>query len=149
MFDSKSYMQVALNKAREALLMQEVPVGAVIVHKKRVISAAHNLNRAQCDPSAHAEIVAIRQAAQVLASDKLIECDMYVTLEPCPMCAHAISLARMRRLYFGAYDSKGGGVENGARIFSASSCHHKVEWYGGVLEEESAMILREFFIDKR
>lgn len=142
-------MQIALDKAREALELDEVPVGAVVVYKGEVIAAAHNLTRNQNDATAHAEVVAIRRAGLVLAREKLVDCDMYVTLEPCPMCAHAISLARIRRLYFGAYDVKGGGVENGPKIFSATSCHHAVEYYGGILEEESTVILRNFFMEKR
>jgi len=149
MFDSSKYMKLALEKAMEAVSLDEVPVGAIIVYKGEVVGAAHNLTRQLCDPTAHAEVMAIRQAGAFLSQDKLTDCDMYVTLEPCPMCAHAISLARIRRLYFGAYDAKGGGVENGAKIFSASSCHHAVEYYGGVLEEESSALLKQFFLGKR
>lgn len=149
MFNAKHYMQAALNKAQEAIKVDEVPIGAVIVQNGIIIASAHNLTRTNIDPTAHAEIVALRIAAAICATDKLTDCDMYVTLEPCPMCAHAISIARIRRLCFGAYDSKGGGVENGPRIFSASSCHHAPEYYGGIMEDESTNLLKQFFTLKR
>jgi tRNA(Arg) A34 adenosine deaminase TadA len=114
-----------------------------------IIAAAHNLVVTQHDPTAHAELLAIRSACAALGSERLTDCDLYVTLEPCPMCAQAISFARIRRVYFGAYDEKGGGVENGARIFSQHSCHHKPEIYGGIQESECAQLLKDFFKDRR
>lgn len=149
MFNANHYMKAALSKAQEAITVDEVPVGAVVVQNGVIIASAHNLTRSNNDPTAHAEIVALRLAAAVCTTDKLTDCDMYVTLEPCPMCAHAISIARIRRLCFGAYDIKSGGVENGARIFSASSCHHAPEYYGGIMEEECTSLLKQFFALKR
>lgn len=145
MFDSSKYMSIALLEAEHAFEVGEVPVGAVIVYNGNIISKQHNLTKSLSDPTAHAEILALRDAGLILSNDKLVDCDIYVTLEPCPMCAHAISLARIRRLYFGAYDTKGGGVENGARVFHSSSCHHEVEYYGGIMEDNSEDILKRFF----
>ncbi len=142
-------MEIALQEAREAFNKGEVPVGAIVVFKGEIIARAHNLTKSLSDPTAHAEIIALRIAGNAIFSDKLIDCDLYVTLEPCPMCAHAISLARVRRLYFGAYDVKSGGVENGAKVYDATSCHHKVEYYGGIMEEESSSLLKLFFLNKR
>ncbi len=139
----------ALKQAKKASMSDEVPVGAVVVCKNKIIAKAHNLTESKCNPTFHAEIIALTKAAKKLKSNKLTECDLYVTLEPCPMCAHAISLSRIRRVYFGAYDPKGGGVENGARIFNASSCHHKPEVYGGLMEEECGKLLKDFFSKKR
>ena len=139
----------AITKARLAGQSGEVPIGAVIVKDGKIIATAHNLVETMNDPTAHAEIVAIRAAATVLKTPRLIDCDLYVTLEPCAMCAQAISLARIRRLYFGAYDIKGGGVENGARIFSHKTCNHKPEIYGGISEKECADLLSDFFKAKR
>lgn len=147
---SNHFMTYALNEAKKCCERDEVPVGAVIVNKAgEVIAAAGNEVLKQKDPTAHAEIIAIRAAAKHLGSERLIECDLYVTLEPCPMCAAAISMARIRRLYFGAYDVKSGGVEHGARIFEASSCHHKPEIYGGIDEKQAGQLLRTFFEAKR
>lgn len=142
-------MQSAIALAKKAAEIGEVPVGAVVVCDGKIIASAHNLVEKKKDPTAHAEILAIRAAAEILNSPRLTNCDLYVTLEPCAMCAQAISLARIRRLYFGAYDEKGGGVENGARIFSHSTCHHKPEIYGGIAEAECAKLLKDFFADKR
>lgn len=144
-----SFMQDALSLAHIAAEEGEVPVGAVIVKDGKVIAEAYNLTETLKSPTAHAEMVAIQAASEILDSPRLIDCDMYVTLEPCPMCAAAISFARIRRLYFGAYDVKGGGVENGARIFNASSCHHKPEVYGGIDESEAAELLKNFFKERR
>lgn len=144
-------MQQALEQARQAFRQDEVPVGCVIVEASsgRVISQAHNRMRACIDPTAHAELNAIRQALQKQKTPYLDHADIYVTLEPCAMCAAAISWARLRRLYFGAYDPKGGGVDHGARIYEAPNCRHVPHVYGGICEEECATLLREFFKDKR
>ena len=143
-------MAMALDQARAAATRGEVPVGAVIVDATGVVLAsAGNETRATHDPSAHAEIVAIRRACAALKSDRLIDCDLYVTLEPCPMCATAIAFARVRRVYFGAYDPKGGGVEHGARIFNQPTCHHAPEVYGGLSETEAQALLRTFFAERR
>src|SRR5690606_8947882 len=128
----------------------EVPVGAVIVDRKgMVLSRAGNRVMEDRDPTAHAEMLAIRQAAARIGSERLIDCDLYVTLEPCAMCAQAISFARLRRLYFGAADPKGGGVEHGARIFDQPTCHHRPEIYGGLSESRAAAILKDFFATRR
>jgi len=143
-------MDRALELARQAADRGEVPVGALIIGPDgRVIAEAHNLTRARADPTAHAEMLAIQQAARVLQSERLIGCDLYVTLEPCPMCAAAISFARLRRLYFGASDPKSGGVEHGARIFSHATCHHVPEIYPGLGEGESRALLERFFAGLR
>jgi tRNA(Arg) A34 adenosine deaminase TadA len=127
-----------------------VPVGAVLVGADGVVLArAGNRTRELSDPTAHAEMLAIRAACAALKSERLAGADLYVTLEPCPMCATAISFARIRRLYFGATDSKGGGVEHGPRIFSLPSCHHAPEVYGGIEETRSAALLRAFFAGRR
>ena len=142
-------MDTALSEARKARDAGEVPVGAVIVRDGAVIAAAHNRTLTDRDPTAHAEILAIRAAARALGSERLVGCDLYVTLEPCPMCAAAISFARLRRLYFAAYDPKSGGVEQGARIFDQPTCHHRPEVYGGIGEEEASRLLTEFFAERR
>jgi tRNA(Arg) A34 adenosine deaminase TadA len=143
-------MDRALALARAAAAMGEIPVGAVIVAPDgRVLAEAHNLTRQRKDPTAHAELLAIQQAAQALQSERLIDCDLYVTLEPCPMCAAAISFARVRRLYYGASDPKSGGVEQGPRIFSHSTCHHVPEIYPGLAEAESRALLERFFAGLR
>lgn len=145
-----SPMQLALDEARRAAAAGEVPVGAVIVDAEgRLIAAAHNRVEIDRDPTAHAEILALREAGRRQGSPRLTDCDLYVTLEPCPMCAQAIAFARIRRLYFGAADPKGGGVEHGARIFAASSCHHRPEVYGGIGERAAAELLRAFFRERR
>jgi len=146
---SESPMEQALDAARQALELGEVPVGAVIVRKARVIAVAHNLTHHVFDPTGHAEIRAIRMACQFLQSERLPECDLYVTLEPCAMCAAAISFARIRRLYYGAPDEKGGAVENGGRFFSQASCHHVPEIYSGFASLEAASLLKQFFQMRR
>lgn len=145
------HMDRALEAARQASERGEVPVGAVIVHgpTNEVISVASNRVLEEKDPTAHAEIIAIREACRKKKSERLIDCDIYVTLEPCPMCAQAISFSRIRRLYFAASDEKGGGVENGAFVFNAKSCHHKPEIYGDLMAEPSSVLLRDFFKERR
>lgn len=143
-------MDIALAEARAAFNRAEVPIGAVVVGPNGdVLAQAGNEVEARDDASAHAEILALRAAAAQRGSPRLPDCDLYVTLEPCPMCAQAISLFRIRKLVFGAYDPKGGGVEHGARVFDASSCHHRPEVIGGVRETESADLLRAFFQARR
>jgi tRNA(Arg) A34 adenosine deaminase TadA len=144
------YMLAALAEADAAGTRGEVPVGAVLVGGDgRILARAGNRTRELNDPTAHAEMLAIRAACAVARSERLPEADLYVTLEPCPMCAAAISFARIRRLYFGASDPKGGGVEHGPRIFSQPSCHHAPEVYGGIAEARSARLLQEFFARRR
>ena len=144
-----TFMERALNEARAAAQVGEVPIGCVIVCDGEVIAQAGNRTLADRDPTAHAEMVAIRHAAAALASERLTGCDLYVTLEPCAMCAAAISFARLDRLYFGAYDPKGGGVEHGPRIFDQPTCHHKPELYPGLGEGEAGELLRAFFKARR
>ena len=142
-------MQIAFDEAQAAAARGEVPVGAVVVQGEKLLARAGNRTRADADPTAHAEILAIREAARILGSERLTGCDLYVTLEPCAMCAAAISFARIRRLYFGAYDPKGGGVEHGGRFFEQPTCHHAPEVYGGFRESEAAALLRDFFRERR
>ena len=142
-------MQFALEEARAAQAQGEVPVGCVIVRNGEVIARAGNSPIADKDPTAHAEVKALRLAAARLGSERLADCDLYVTLEPCAMCAAAISFARIRRLYFGAADPKGGAVEHGVRFFSAPTCHHRPEVYGGISESDCAVLLRDFFAARR
>jgi len=143
-------MDQALAEARAAAERGEVPVGAVITGADgTILAAASNRTEELNDPTAHAEILAIRAAAARLGAPRLIQCDLHVTLEPCPMCAQAISFARIRRLYWGAADPKGGGIEHGPRIFSQPTCHHRPELYPGVGEKEAAALLRGFFKDRR
>jgi len=142
-------MSQALEQARLAARRGEVPVGAVLVRDGAVIAAAGNRVEELSDPTAHAEVLVLRAAAAAAASPRLGECDLYVTLEPCPMCAAAISLARLRRVYFGAYDPKGGGVEHGPRVFDHATCHHRPEVVGGLRESECATLLRDFFRERR
>ncbi|SIN62462.1 tRNA(adenine34) deaminase [Parasphingorhabdus marina DSM 22363] len=144
-----SYMADALTLAREAEQAGEVPVGAVVVRRGEIVGRGHNLTRTGHDPSAHAEIVAIRAAARTLGTDRLEDCDLWVTLEPCGMCAGAIAHARIRRLYYGASDPKGGAVESGVRFFNADTCHHRPEIYGGLEEKASALLLTDFFASRR
>ncbi len=139
----------AIIEARKALAAGEVPVGAVIVQHGNIIARAHNLTKTNNDPTAHAEIVAIRAACEFTNSQRLVDCDLYVTLEPCAMCAAAISFARIRRLYFGAVDEKSGGVENGARFFTQPTCHHKPETYATIAEKECRELLKTFFASLR
>lgn len=138
-------MERALAEARAAAARGEVPVGAVVTRDGRVIAAAGNLTRARNDPTAHAEIVAIRLACEALGAERLTGCDLHVTLEPCPMCAGAISFARIRRLYFGAEDPKGGAVTSGVRLYDQPTCHHAPEVYPGIAERDAAELLRVFF----
>tara|TARA_R110000787_G_scaffold144264_1_gene258077 strand:+ start:35780 stop:36247 length:468 start_codon:yes stop_codon:yes gene_type:complete len=149
--DTESPMIAALAKARSAAASDEVPVGAVIVDPQtgRLLAAGGNLVETTSDPTAHAEIVAIRSACAALGKPRLDGYDLYVTLEPCAMCAQAIAHARLRRLYFGAYDPKGGGVEHGARVFDRPTCHHRPEVYGGIREAEASELLRDFFRSRR
>jgi len=144
-----SYMSIAVAEARVAAACGEVPVGCVIVRNGKVIARAGNRTLAHKDPTAHAELLAVRQAAAAFGSERLADCDVYVTLEPCAMCAGALSFARVRRLYFGAADPKGGAVEHGVRFFNSPTCHHRPEVYGGINESECAALLKEFFEARR
>ena len=138
-------MEQALAEARAASTRGEVPVGAVIVGPSGVLAAEGNRTRELADPTAHAEMLAIRAACAALGSERLVGCDLYVTLEPCPMCAAAIAAARVARVYYGATDPKSGGVEQGPRVFSHPQAHHKPEVYGGIGEDEAAALLKGFF----
>ncbi|MDR0406867.1 MAG: nucleoside deaminase [Holosporales bacterium] len=142
-------MRHAIQMAEKAFFHNETPVGAVIVHKAHICVATSNNLESSFDPTGHAEMLAIRQACEILKTTHLVDCDLYVTLEPCVMCAQAISLAHIRRLYFGAYDPKGGGVEHGARFFTHPSCHHRPEVIGGLFEEKCGALLTRFFTKKR
>jgi tRNA(adenine34) deaminase len=142
-------MDLALKAAEKAGKSGEVPIGCVIVRDYEVIAMASNRTLTDRDPTAHAEILAIRQAAEIIGTERLVDCDLYVTLEPCTMCAGAISLARIRRLYFGASDPKGGAVESGVRFFASSTCHHVPEIYSAVGEQKAAALLRDFFKVRR
>ncbi len=146
---ARRYMDEALGLARTAALAGEVPVGALIVHDGKVIGRGANRPIAGHDPTAHAEIMALREAARLLASDRLIDCDLYVTLEPCAMCAGAIAHARIRRLYYAAPDLKGGAVAHGPRLFEQPTVHHRPEVYAGIGEEQAAALLRDFFKARR
>ncbi len=147
----EKFMELAFAEAEAVAAAGEVPIGAVLVDGKsgEVLAAAGNRVERDFDPTAHAELLAIRAASAKRNSPRLGDCDLYVTLEPCPMCAQAISFARIRRLYFGASDAKGGGVENGPRIFSQATCHHSPEVYGGMDETRAAELLRRFFAARR
>jgi tRNA(adenine34) deaminase len=143
-------MDRALQQARLAAERGEVPIGAVIVGPDGLVLAeAGNQTEADRDPTAHAEMLAIRAATSRLGASRLIGCDLHVTLEPCPMCAQAISFARIRRVYYGASDPKGGGIEHGPRIFNQPTCHHRPEVYPGIGEREAGDLLRAFFRDRR
>lgn len=142
-------MRAALDQARSAADEGEVPIGAVVVKDGRIIAAAHNRPRQLCDPTAHAEILALRAAAQTLGNERLDGCELWVTLEPCPMCAGAISHARIAKLYYAAADPKGGGVDHGARVFDQAQCLHRPEVYGGIGEEPAAELLQGFFQARR
>jgi tRNA(adenine34) deaminase len=144
-----NFMAIAMEEARAAGARGEVPVGAVVVRDGEVLAKAGNRTLADKDPTAHAELLAIRAAAGKLGSERLTDCDLYVTLEPCAMCAAALSFARIRRLYYGAADPKGGAVDNGVRFFSAPTCHHRPEVYGGIGESEAGALLKEFFAARR
>jgi tRNA(adenine34) deaminase len=144
-----SFMELALEQAHMAQSLGEVPIGCVIVRDGTVIAAASNRTLTDRDPTAHAEMIAIRAAAQKLGSERLPECDLHVTLEPCAMCTAAISFARIRRLYYGAPDVKGGAVDNGVRFFASPTCHHRPEVFGAIGEAASATLLRAFFATRR
>jgi tRNA(Arg) A34 adenosine deaminase TadA len=149
--DAPAYMEMALAEAGAAAARAEVPVGAVVVEPAtgHILARAGNRTEESGDATAHAEMVVLRQAAKAHGGARLAGCDLYVTLEPCPMCAQAISFARIRRLYYGAADAKGGGVEHGPRIFGQSTCHHRPDIYGGIDEVRAARLLREFFAARR
>ena len=142
-------MDLALKAAEKAGKSGEVPVGCVIVRDGEVVAAAGNRTITDRDPTAHAEVLAIRKASEKLGRERLTDCDLYVTLEPCTMCAGAISFARIRRLYYGAADPKGGAIDSGVRFFASPTCHHAPEVYSGVGESASAALLREFFRERR
>jgi tRNA(adenine34) deaminase len=146
---ASSFMHLALAQARAAAAAGEVPVGCIVVRDGAVVAEGFNRTITDRDPTAHAEALAIRAAAAALGSERLADCDLYVTLEPCTMCAAAISFARIRRLYYGAADPKGGAVENGVRFFAAPTCHHRPEVYGGIGEREASALLTEFFRARR
>ena len=142
-------MQHALDLAEKAATQGEVPVGALIVRDDKIIAQAHNLVETNHDATAHAELLAIREASARLSTRYLSDCELFVTLEPCAMCAQAISLARLGKLTFSAYDPKSGGVEHGARIFQLPTCHHRPEVVGGVMEAQSRALLNDFFVSRR
>ncbi|WP_439922881.1 nucleoside deaminase [Nitrobacter sp. JJSN] len=144
-----SFMDLALEAAEKAGKAGEVPIGCVIVRENEVIASAGNRTLTDHDPTAHAEVLALRAAALAIGSERLTECNLYVTLEPCTMCAAAISFARIRRLYYGASDPKGGAVDSGVRFFAAPTCHHRPEVYSSVGESEAATLLRDFFKVRR
>jgi tRNA(adenine34) deaminase len=139
----------AFNEARAAAARGEAPIGACVVKDGEILSSAGNRTIEDHDPTAHAEMIAIREAARKIGDERLTGCDLYVTLEPCAMCAGALSFARIRRLYFAAEDEKGGAVENGPRFFSQKTCHHRPEIYGGIRANEAAELLRDFFKARR
>ncbi len=149
MFSLPDPMRAALDAASTAALAGEVPVGAAVVHDGKIIAVAANAPRGLSDPTAHAEIRVIREAAALLGRDRLDGCDLWVTLEPCAMCAGAIAHARIDRLYYGAEDEKGGAVANGPRFFSQPTCHHRPEIYAGIGEREASALLRDFFLARR
>jgi tRNA(adenine34) deaminase len=144
-----NFMEMALQEAEAAAKRGEVPVGCVVVQGGTVIARAGNRTITDHDPTAHAELLALREAARALGSERLADCDLYVTLEPCTMCAAVISFARIRRLYYGALDPKGGAVDSGVRFFSQPTCHHRPEVYGGIHEAKAAGLLKEFFAARR
>ena len=146
---SSSLMDLALEEARVAAAAGEVPIGCVIARAGQVVAQTGNRTVAEHDPTAHCEMVAIRAAARALGCERLTDCDLYVTLEPCAMCAGALSLARIRRLYYAAADPKGGAVDNGVRFFASGTCHHRPEVYAGIGEAEAAALLRDFFRERR
>ncbi|OWK30393.1 tRNA-specific adenosine deaminase [Sphingomonas dokdonensis] len=149
MFPLPLPMRAALDAARAAADAGEVPVGAVVMLGERIVATAANAPRRLCDPTAHAEMLAIREAAKALGRDRLEQCDLWVTLEPCAMCAGAIAHARIQRVYYGAADPKGGAVEHGPRFFTQPTCHHRPELYGDIGSAESAALLRDFFEQRR
>ena len=143
------FMDQAIFLAQQAAQQQEVPVGVVLVYENTILAQAHNEVMERNDVTAHGEILVIQRASLALGQRILEKCDLYVTLEPCPMCAHAISLAHIRRLYFGAYDPKGGAIDHGPRIYHNASCHHRPEVYGGISETVCSTLLQDFFAGKR
>ena len=147
--NAPSFMDLALKAAENAGKSGEVPIGCVVVRNQEVIATAGNRTLTDRDPTAHAEVLAIRQAAERIGTERLTDCDLYVTLEPCTMCAGAISFARIRRLYYGATDPKGGAAESGVRFFASPTCHHVPEIYPGIGEGEAAAMLKEFFRARR
>ncbi len=149
MFPLPEQMRAALDAAAKAGAAGEVPVGAVVVHDGRIVAVAANAPRTLHDPTAHAEMLAIREAARILGRERLEDCDLWVTLEPCAMCAGAIAHSRIARLYYGASDPKGGAVEHGPRFFAQSTCHHHPEIYAGIGETEAGALLRDFFRERR
>lgn len=149
MFPLPAPMRAALDAARDAAAAGEVPVGAVVLLGGTIVATAANAPRRLCDPTAHAEVLAIRAAAAALGRERLDECDLWVTLEPCAMCAGAIAHARIARLYYGADDPKGGAVEHGPRVFAQPTCHHRPEVYGGIGAQEAGALLRGFFTARR
>jgi tRNA(Arg) A34 adenosine deaminase TadA len=148
-YANQKFMDEALEIAVAAMRAGEVPVGALVVKDGEVLARADNRTLRDHDPTAHAEVLALREAARKLNSERLIDCDLYVTLEPCAMCAAAVSFARIRRLYYGATDPKGGAVESGVRFFASPTCHHQPEVYGGMQEARAAELLRAFFAARR
>jgi tRNA(adenine34) deaminase len=144
-----NFMELALAEAEAAARRGEVPVGCVVVQDGAVVARAGNRTLTDKDPAGHAEILALREAARALGSERLSTCDLYVTLEPCTMCAAAMSFARIRRLYYGALDPKGGAVDSGVRFFSQPTCHHRPEIYGGIQEAKAAALLKDFFAARR
>jgi tRNA(adenine34) deaminase len=144
-----SFMDEALKEARAAVAAGEVPIGCVIVRDGAIIARAFNRTLLDRDPTAHAEMLAIRAAVAAIGSERLVDCDLYVTLEPCAMCAAAISFARIRRLYYGAADAKGGAVDSGVRLYASPTCHHRPQIYGGIGEAEAATMLKDFFKQRR
>ncbi len=149
MFPLPEQMRAALDAAAKAGAVGEVPVGAVIVRDGRILAVAANAPRTLHDPTAHAEMLAIREAARILGRERLEDCDLWVTLEPCAMCAGAIAHSRIARLYYGASDPKGGAVEHGPRFFAQPTCHHRPEIYAGIGETEAGALLRDFFRERR
>ncbi|MGA2124950.1 MAG: nucleoside deaminase [Xanthobacteraceae bacterium] len=145
----RSFMDLALDEARAAAAAGDVPVGCVVVRDSDVVARARNRTIADRDPTAHAEMLAIRAAAAAIGSERLVDCDLHVTLEPCPMCAAAISFARIRRLYYAASDPKGGAVDSGVRLYQSTTCHHRPDVYGGIGEVEASALLRDFFRARR
>lgn len=146
---TNGFMEAAFEEARAAGERGEVPIGAVVVREGEILGRAGNETRALSDVTAHAEILAIRRAAAIVGDERLVDADLYVTLEPCTMCAAAISFARIRRLYYAAGDSKGGAVENGVRFYQQPTCHHIPEVYSGIRESEAAEMLKSFFQNRR
>jgi len=144
-----NFMDVAFEEAEWAARESEVPVGAVVVRASEIVARAHNRPLAERDPTAHAELLALRAAARAIGDERLAGCDLYVTLEPCTMCAAAISLARIRRLYYAAADPKGGAVESGVRFFASPTCHHRPDVYGGIQQARAAELMRGFFQERR